>query len=582
MPKDKKYDVIVVGAGVAGASTALRASMLGLKTLLIERTRWPGEKNVSVNGKNQNYAEALLPEIDDLVPKEKLMAYMDGFHVYFEKALLKNGGFINFNAFEVGDADDPDPTARVYVSNRNQWDRWFADIVVKRGVELMTSTLVVDIIRDGATVKGVITDKGEKIEASITVAADGTNSIVTRKAGLRPKFHSKDLWIAAEVVYEMGSAAPEEAPAVQGTFNFMETELIDSHEVGYGYGWIYYLKQSDGKTYLKIGTGSMAEPGGKCDCWMHTNTWGLLARIGQHMIYNSYVSNGKLVAMSCKACPDTVDMGCYGPTYGNGILVVGDAGIGTCWQGMGVYPAWDCAIIAADVAKKAIEKGDVSAAVLKEYEDRWKQRVWVADAALQPWVHGKWRTEDGMAPFLRKIPRIVPGMCPAASQTRGQKENISKLMEGVIVPALANVWSMVPNFKPANSGVFPKCSVDVSETEKEWAGKNLSDKIKSCTAFIPTKENFIRIDESKCDGCGKCYRYCMGGVFDMDDAKGKAVVARLETCMECGTCFHICPKDAVDWNYPPGGTGMVVSTPGANYWDDDSVKIEGGKKHFGA
>ena len=28
-------------------------------------------------------------------------------------------------------------------------------------------------------------------------------------------------------------------------------------------------------------------------------------------------------------------------------------------------------------------------------------------------------------------------------------------------------------------------------------------------------------------------------------------------CGECGMCRYICPVDAIDWNYPEGGTGKI-------------------------
>lgn len=114
-------------------------------------------------------------------------------------------------------------------------------------------------------------------------------------------------------------------------------------------------------------------------------------------------------------------------------------------------------------------------------------------------------------------------------------------------------------------------SAKISEAEKEWVGKNLSDKVKACVNFIPTTSQFVKIDASKCSGCGLCYKYCMGGVLDMDEKTGKAVVARLETCFECSACFHICPTDAIEWTFPSGSTGIVCSPPPGiteyNYWD---------------
>src|SRR4030042_1799435 len=252
-------------------------------------------------------------------------------------------------------------------------------------------------------------------------------------------------------------------------------------------------------------------------------------------------------------------------------MVVGDAGIGTVWQAMGQHAVWESAMIAADVAKKAIDKGDFSAAVLKEYEDRWKKRPWVVDAANEPWLHGKWRTEDGLATYLRGLVRSTPG--PDSKPGYGFTDQFNEYMREVIYPTVANlpnIWP--PGLKPMSesAGVSPKESAKISEGEREWVGKNLSDKVKACVDFTPTTSKFIKVDASKCNGCGLCYKYCVGGGFDMDKKRRKAVVARLETCLECGSCFNICPKDAIEWTDPRGGTGVGCSAPGiVDYWDDD-------------
>src|SRR4030042_3270054 len=179
-------------------------------------------------------------------------------------------------------------------------------------------------------------------------------------------------------------------------------------------------------------------------------------------------------------------------------MVVGDAGIGTVWQAMGVHATWESAMIAADVAKKAIDKGDVSAAVLKEYEDRWKQRRWVVDAAYEPWLHGKQRTEDGLAPLLRGLVKATPG--PDSKPGYGFVDQMDEFMRDVIHPALANmpnIWP--PGLKPVSesAGVSPVKSAKISEAEKEWVGKKLSDKVKACVTFTPTKSKFIKVDRSE-------------------------------------------------------------------------------------
>ncbi|NVM28940.1 MAG: 4Fe-4S binding protein [Candidatus Helarchaeota archaeon] len=74
--------------------------------------------------------------------------------------------------------------------------------------------------------------------------------------------------------------------------------------------------------------------------------------------------------------------------------------------------------------------------------------------------------------------------------------------------------------------------------------------------MIPTKTEFIKINPEKCSGCRICYEQCPGGCFEMEN--DKAVFKFPEFCFECGACFHICPSEAIEWDYPEGGTGIVM------------------------
>ena len=53
------------------------------------------------------------------------------------------------------------------------------------------------------------------------------------------------------------------------------------------------------------------------------------------------------------------------------------------------------------------------------------------------------------------------------------------------------------------------------------------------------------ITESKCVGCGTCVDICPVKVFDMDEAKKKAVVARAKDCIGCRACEVQCPQGAI-------------------------------------
>ena len=55
----------------------------------------------------------------------------------------------------------------------------------------------------------------------------------------------------------------------------------------------------------------------------------------------------------------------------------------------------------------------------------------------------------------------------------------------------------------------------------------------------------IKIDESKCNGCGACASACHEGAIEM--VNGKAVLTRENYCDGLGDCLPACPVDAISF-----------------------------------
>ncbi len=70
--------------------------------------------------------------------------------------------------------------------------------------------------------------------------------------------------------------------------------------------------------------------------------------------------------------------------------------------------------------------------------------------------------------------------------------------------------------------------------------------------------DFISLDESKCDGCGRCTMVCSFSLWSVKDGKARLAPNYRSLCLECAGCWEICDREAIDFQYPRGGTGVVI------------------------
>ena len=57
------------------------------------------------------------------------------------------------------------------------------------------------------------------------------------------------------------------------------------------------------------------------------------------------------------------------------------------------------------------------------------------------------------------------------------------------------------------------------------------------------KRTIVKIDESRCSGCGECVKNCHGGALQIID--GKARIINEDYCDGLGACLGTCPVDAI-------------------------------------
>ncbi|MCE4623292.1 MAG: 4Fe-4S dicluster domain-containing protein [Caldisphaeraceae archaeon] len=95
----------------------------------------------------------------------------------------------------------------------------------------------------------------------------------------------------------------------------------------------------------------------------------------------------------------------------------------------------------------------------------------------------------------------------------------------------------------------------MSQSKGEEKPIKLEDILQSDVWDVDEDPHII-VDSEKCLECPTkpCIYLCPAGCYVK---AGDRVIFSYEGCVECGTCRVICPMDAVKWNYPKSGKGIL-------------------------
>ena len=347
-----KFDVIVVGAGPSGLSTAYLLAKAGLDVIIIERGDHPGTKNVMGGVLYRQPTEELLPKFWEHAPVERpiveqRMWLMDEESVVTLGYRSKGYGKEPYNNFTV---------------LRARFDRWFAEQVVDAGALLITETVVEDFLYDGSKIVGVKTGRPEgEIKANVIILAEGVNSLLTQKCGLQKDgINSSQLAVAVKEIV----ALPKEK--IEDRFNLEEgegatIELVGHNTMGMmGTGFIYTNKDS-----LSVGCGvlisQLVEKEG-------LNPNELLEHMKSHPALTKLLEGGETQEYLAHMIPEG-GFRAIPKLYRDNVLVVGDAAMlcnGIHREGSNL--AMTSGKFAAETIVAAHEKGDYSAGMLSEYQ----------------------------------------------------------------------------------------------------------------------------------------------------------------------------------------------------------------------
>ncbi len=312
-----KYDVVVVGAGPAGAIASRYASKHGAHTLLIEEHFSVGSP-VQCTGL---ISRAALKECE-LAEGDFVLARMKGAFVYSPR-----GEELCIQGKEV----------KAYVIDRKIFDRVLVEHAINEGVDILMNTHFIAMNNK----KIVVISSGEKkqIYADIIIGADGIQSSVARAVGL-PR--------CKRILSGIQLEAPYDAKDPEFVEIFLGKEIAP--------GFFAWAVPFDGMARIGLAKEKEGKP-----AMYH------LEKLLKHPVVASRYKGSRTEHVL-----GGISIGLPEKTVKDNVLIVGDA---ACQvkptTGGGIYMGAVCAKIAGEVAARACKKEGE----LGEYEQRWRNAI---------------------------------------------------------------------------------------------------------------------------------------------------------------------------------------------------------------
>ncbi len=347
---EEKFDVMIVGGGLAGCIAAYELAKAGLEVVVVERGSFSGSKNMTGGRLYGHSLEKVIPgfaasaPIERTVTKERL------------SFLTKDGG----TTMEYASKSLTDASCASYTVLRARFDRWLADQAEQEGAMFVNDIRVDDVILRDGKVCGVVAGDDE-MEADVVLIADGAVSLLGQKLGMVPPLDPHKMAVGVKEVIELGEKTVSDRFGCadgEGTAWMFDGYCTDDHIGG---GFLYTNRDS---ISLGIVTtiGDIDRNG--------TSAPEMLERLKGHPVVAPLIEGGTLREYTGRMI---IEGGLAGvpELVADGALLLGDAAalginIGYCVRGMDL--AIESGRLAAQAVLQAREKNDFSADGLSSYK----------------------------------------------------------------------------------------------------------------------------------------------------------------------------------------------------------------------
>ncbi len=332
-------DAIVVGGGPAGSIAAITLAARGVRTLLLDKKRFPRDKPCGGGIRYGVYRRF-----------SELAGYLRqtvAIHEIHRVRMESPAG-----ASVLAESDEP-----LYLTlRRTEFDAALLERARQAGVEVVERARVVELgrSREGVTVRTI---DGCPFAARLVIGADGVNSVIARAAGLSTGFADDALAIDTmeeTALADLGVAEPGTVYVAYGWRGYPGYGYVfpkhDCVDAGVGFLLSFFKAKLAGGPY-------------------------------EHHVrfLEDAAARGVVRGRSRRENFKAYRLPLGGPlprTQADRVLVCGDAGgFVNAYTGEGIYHAMVTGQHAGETAAAALAAGDCSARALAQYETRWRGEI---------------------------------------------------------------------------------------------------------------------------------------------------------------------------------------------------------------